>query len=110
MIFLGAGSSIPFDTPGSKTIVDEVEKKLWRHSQRINDVRKKIRDFGLVHDIESVLSVLSFWADPTPVLHESGAFWAELVNKNIHSFKAKAGDAIIATRIKEYIVRRCFPL
>jgi len=108
VIFLGAGSSVPFGIPASREIVNEVEANLWRHRSRINQIRLRIRNFGLTDDIEAVLSVLNFWTNPTSAIQESGSFLAEIANASLSSFKPKPRDATIAARIKEYIVRRCF--
>jgi hypothetical protein len=108
IMFLGAGASVPFDIPDSRKIVDEVQAKIWRHSKRIKQIRKRIVDFGLTDDIESVLSILSFWSDPAKTIRESGSFLAEITNRAISSFVDKSDDSLVALRVKEYIVRRCF--
>jgi hypothetical protein len=107
-VFLGAGASVPIGIPDSKMLVDKIQKALWRHSDRIEQIRQKIKDFGLVDDIEAVLSCLTFWSNPSETIKASGSFLAEIVNTSINSFEAKNMDAVIATRIKEYIVRLCF--
>lgn len=107
-VFLGAGASIPFGLPGTKRFIEEVEVDLKRHSQRIHQIRETVRNFGLNDDVESLLSVLNFWENPSRTIYESGSFIAEIANAPIHRFKRNKKDAIIARRVKEYIVKRCF--
>lgn len=107
-VFLGAGASVPFGIPDTMKIVKNLEKDLKWYANRIHQIRKRVRKFGFLDDIEAVLSVADFWANPKDAILEIGPSFAEATNLAPTYFKKRKKDARMSQRIKEYIVRKCF--
>jgi len=109
VVFLGAGASAFVGIPDSTKLAQIVEQELRDHSNRIQQIRDRIQNFGLTYDIEALLSVLSFWANPRKAIDETGAFFAETTNySSVNSFRKNSRDINIARSAKETIVRECF--
>jgi len=109
VVFLGAGASVPVGIPDSKKLARIVGKKLPQYSKRIRLIKRNIQDFGFSYDIESLLSVLEFWANPRKAIDETGAFFAEIANRgSLKSFRMHKKDQDIAKKVRGVIVEECF--
>jgi len=108
IIFLGAGASVPFGIPDTMKMVDHLERDLTHYAERIRQIRKRVKMFRFSDDIEAVLSVVDFWANPKNAILEIGPSFAEATNKKLTDFKKRRRDARVSQRIKDYIVRKCF--
>jgi len=108
VVFLGAGASVPFGIPDTMQIVENLEKDLKCYSQRIHEIRERVKQFGFLDDIEAVLSVVDFWANPKDAILEVGPSFAETTTFNLATFKKRPKETRMSRRIKDYIVRKCF--
>jgi hypothetical protein len=107
-VFLGAGASVPFGIPDTVKIVENLEKDLKCYADRIHGIRENVRKFGFLDDIEAVLAVADFWANPKDAILEIGPSFAEATNLAPACFKKRLREARMSQRIKDYIVRKCF--
>jgi hypothetical protein len=108
VVFLGAGASVPFGIPDTMKIVENLEKDLKCYSKRIHQIRERVRQFGFLDDIEAVLSVADFWANPKDAILELGPSFAEATRLKPVAFKKSPREARMSHRIKDYIARKYF--
>ena len=107
-VFLGAGASVPFGIPDAMKFVENLENDLKCYAKRIQQIRERVKRFGFSDDIEAVLSVADFWANPKEAILEIGPSFAEITNLERMNFKKRRREARMSRRIKDYIVRKCF--